>query len=76
MSFLKIERGIKPARPRQPRDAPPARVVILDEGAPPHGGRGGPGDGELRGGAGLLAAMGHPMCCNSITTRGASHGSQ
>ena len=66
-------------RSSQPRDAPPARAVVLDEGVPPHGGRGGPGDGELGGGAVLLAAMGHPTCCNSssrITTRGASHGSQ
>ena len=50
---MKPKNRIKPGRPRQPRDAPP-RVVILDEGVPPHGG---PGDGEHRGGAVLLAAM-------------------
>ena len=51
-------------RTRQPRDVPPAHVVILDEGVSPRGGRGGPGDGEHRGGAGLLADMEHPTCCN------------
>ena len=50
---MKPKNRIKPGRPRHPRDAPP-RVVILDEGVPPHGG---PGDGELGGGAALLAAM-------------------
>ena len=54
-----------PGRSSQLRDAPPARAVVLDGGVPPHGGQGGPADGEHRGGA-----------SSRITTRGASHGSQ
>ena len=42
--------------PDSPHDSPP-RVVILDEGVPPHGSQGGPGFGEHRGGAVLLTAM-------------------
>ena len=48
-------RGIIPGRSGLRRDASPC-AVVLDEGVPHHGGRGGPGNGELRGGAGLLAA--------------------
>ena len=56
---------LKSGRSSRPRDTPPARAVVLDEGVPPHGGRGGPGHGKHLGGAVLLAAMGRPTCCNS-----------
>ena len=45
----------KAGRSSQPRDAPPAHVARAALFAP-HGGRDGPGHGELGGGAGLLAA--------------------
>ena len=46
----------KPGRYSLPRDAPPAHVARAALLAP-HGGRDGPGHGELGGGAGLLAAV-------------------
>ena len=46
---------LNPGRYSLPRDAPPAHVARAALLAP-HGGRDGPGHGELGGGAGLLAA--------------------
>ena len=58
MILLKIggcDHRLDTGRYSLPRDAPPAHVA-RDALLAPHGGRDGPGHGELGGGAGLLAA--------------------